>query len=310
MTKESRVNKPKRRIKWFSLLRISGIIIFLVVLFNVDLHLIWQYIKKVDTRFLLLAVLFQALLLFAKGIRWHILNEGKNSRLSIYQSLGEFFESYAIGVITPGRLGELMKAGYQDKKVNMFASGIRVLSERGLDVGFFVTIAGMALIWGDMFDIDDMFKWLVLVGGVAIFVVGILLISSQRVYLFLDRYIKNISLTFTTRKTKSLINIILLAFVSNAFYFVSCYLLAQGVSLKISLITTSGGVSLAGLLNMLPITVMGLGTREVTFLYVFEQWPEAQVLALSGLIFLVAQIGGGLISLFLGHLFLFFKKRV
>jgi uncharacterized membrane protein YbhN (UPF0104 family) len=87
-----------------------------------------------------------------------------------------------------------------------------------------------------------------------------------------------------------------------------------GVNLPVSFLTVSGGVAIAGLLNMLPITVMGLGTRELTFLYVFKTFSEAQVLALSGLIFLVAQIGGGIIALILGQIFLNLKpsqnKRV
>lgn len=49
---------------------------------------------------------------FTKGFRWHLLNVANDSG-KLKQSLGEFLESYAIGVITPGRLGELMKAGHQ-----------------------------------------------------------------------------------------------------------------------------------------------------------------------------------------------------
>jgi len=75
------------------------------------------------------------------------------------------------------------------------------------------------------------------------------------------------------------------------------------------LLTTSGGVAVSGLLNMLPVTVMGLGTREMTFLYIFNTYPQNQVLALSGLIFAVAQVGGGLISLLLGQIFLQISKK-
>ncbi|MEZ5083171.1 MAG: hypothetical protein R2750_06955 [Bacteroidales bacterium] len=60
---------------------------------------------------------------------------------------------------------------------------------------------------------------------------------------------------------------------------------------------------------MLPVTVMGLGTRELTFLYVFQSFAESQVLALSALIFIVAQIGGGIIAQLLGQVFLLLAKK-
>ena len=68
-------------------------------------------------------------------------------------------------------------------------------------------------------------------------------------------------------------------------------------------------VAIAGLLNMLPITIMGLGTREGTFLLLFKPLAEPLILAFSGLVFLVAQIGGGLVSLILGQLFLIAAKK-
>jgi len=76
------------------------------------------------------------------------------------------------------------------------------------------------------------------------------------------------------------------------------------VGIGLSLIGVSAGVATAGVVNTIPVTVMGLGTREVTFLYVFQEFPRAQVMAFSGLVFLVAQVGGGVISLLLGQILL------
>jgi len=300
-------SKRNKKIKWFSLLRILGIIIFIIVLFNVDLAAIWVHIKKVNLLFLMLAILFQVILLVIKGLRWHILNDGGNNKVAVFRSMGEFLESYAMGVITPGRIGELMKAGYQNKKEKIIASGVRVLAERGLDIGFFIIIAACALIWVGLIDLNPYLNFLILLGGVIIFIIAILLIGSKKIYAWIDKLVKSISESFKIRTNKEILLIITLAIVSNLSYFISCYFLALGIDLPISFLTVSGGVAIAGLLNMLPITVMGLGTRELTFLYVFTSFPEAQILALSGLIFLVAQIGGGLIALILGQLFLNFK---
>ncbi len=301
--------KERKRFSWFFLLRLTGIVIFIIVILNVDLHAIWQNIKKVNPGYLALALLFQIILLIVKGIRWHILNDGRRNRNAFFQSMGEFLESYAIGVITPGRLGELLKAGYQKKKENIIGSGIRVLAERGLDVGFFVFVAGSAIMWGNLINIQSVWGLIILTSGILIAGVAVLLISSRVIIDWIEKLSKKLTIARKERKAGEVFYIVLLALISNIAYFISCYLLAIGIKIKMSFLITSGGVAIAGLLNMLPITVMGLGTRELTFLYVFDEFQKAQILALSGLIFLVAQIGGGIFSLLLGQLFLFFNKK-
>ena len=104
-------------------------------------------------------------------------------------------------------------------------------------------------------------------------------------------------------------SVILLSIASNLSYFISCYFIAVGLSYNYPILFISGVVAIAGLLNMLPITIMGLGTREGTFLLLFKPLAEPLILAFSGLVFLVAQIGGGLVSLILGQLFLIAAKK-
>jgi uncharacterized membrane protein YbhN (UPF0104 family) len=99
-----------------------------------------------------------------------------------------------------------------------------------------------------------------------------------------------------------------LSIFSNLSYFVCCFFLATGVGMDLPVISVSGGIAVAGVMNTIPVTVMGLGTREVTLIYVFQNFPMAQVLAFSGLVFLIAQIGGGLVSLLLGQVLLWKGK--
>jgi hypothetical protein len=71
----------------------------------------------------------------------------------------------------------------------------------------------------------------------------------------------------------------------------------------------SGSVALAGIINSIPVTIMGIGTRDVTLLYVMHEIPKAQVLAFSALILLISQMGGGLLALVTGQFFLYKAKR-
>jgi len=295
----------KRPIPWFGLLRLTGIILFILIISRVDIQAIWVEIVKSDIWFITLALLLQLFMLVTKGIRWHLLNAiGTSVRLGY--SFGEFFESYAIGVITPGRFGELLKAGYQNQRVNKIASMIKVGAERSLDFSLFILISGLALYFAEFIpNVSPVVGVVITFIGILILLLGIALFSSKKVNRFLDRFIPGFSETYIRRNTMNIIGIIFLSLLGNIFYFISCYIVAAyALELEITLAMLCGGIATAGLVNLIPITVMGLGTREMTFLYVFRTFPENIILAFSGLIFIVAQVGGGIVSLLLGQIFL------
>jgi uncharacterized protein (TIRG00374 family) len=309
--------KVKRtRLNWFLVLRLTGIVIFVIILTRVDVSSIVEHIGDVRITWLLAAILFQLILLFVKAIRWHLLNNGSPDRISIYQSFGEFFESYAIGVITPGRLGELLKAGYAKKKSSVIGSGINVLVERGFDLGIFLMVAGIALAYGNIRDIGTYWGWLIIFIGLSGVTIATGLMTFRPVFVMVNKILlkfriikKEDAVVFDKKTIPVNLTIVILSIISNLSAFISCFCLAIGIYLSANFIKVSGGIAIAGMLNLLPITVMGLGTRDLTFLYIFGDLPGSQVLAFSGLVFLVVQIGGGLIALIFGQSYLSLARK-
>ena len=303
----------KKARKAFLFLRLTGIVIFVIVLVRADLGEIWGYLKNTDPYLLFLGVFFQLGVLLLKGIRWHVLVNSREEPRSWQRSLGEFFESYAMGVITPGRMGELLKAGYEKHRTGIVSSGVRVIVERGFDIGFFLLFAGFSLTLAGLTDIPEILGWAIVAAGIAALIIAFLLLLSRKTLFLVSAFLMKIrilkeSLTYRERTTMESSVILLLSATGNFSYFVSCYFLATAVGIEAAFLFIAGGVAIAGFINMLPVTVMGLGTRELTFLYVFSEFLRPQVLAFSGLVFLVAQIGGGLISLLAGELLLLNKK--
>lgn len=298
----------------FLLLRLTGIVIFIIILTQIDLTDLWEQLRTANPLLFALGFLFQLLLLVMKAFRWYLLNPVARLERNFLQSFGEFFESYAIGVVTPGRMGEMVKAGYSGKRTGIIGSGLRVLVERGLDVGFFLMVAGGSIAVASLVDISTMWGWLLLVLGSGIILVAISLLVSPAALrlvnsLFLRYRVLREPVTYSGQKFTDNLLVVTLSLGSNLSYFVSCYFLGLAVSMEASFLYLSGGVAIAGMLNMLPVTVMGLGTRELTFIYVFNEFIRPKVLAFSGLVFLVAQVGGGLISLIAGELFLLAAKK-
>ncbi|MCU0369820.1 MAG: flippase-like domain-containing protein [Bacteroidales bacterium] len=301
-----------RRFNWFLMLRLAGIVLFIIVLSRTDLGELWAWMKHVGRTYLLLAILFQVFLLVAKALRWYILNEKGFDPVRMRRRSGEFLEGYAMGVITPGRVGELMKAGHAGSRPGILRAGLRVVAERGMDLSIYFVIAGIAMIYSVLPGIGPAWGWLILATGAAGMILSLLILLSPALVRQAEKLMKlirvlkkDVSLDFQHRSLLNASGFFFLSLISNLSYFVCCYFLAAGVGMEMPVVNIAGGVATAGVLNTIPVTVMGLGTREVTFIYIFHDFPLAQVMAFSGLVFLVAQIGGGVISLLAGQALLF-----
>jgi len=247
-------------------------------------------------------------LLLIKALRWYYLNEAGWDLKRLVKRSGEFFEGYAMGVVTPGRMGELMKAGHAGSRKGILGAGLRVIAERGMDLSLYFIIAGISILYLVLPGIGLLWGWLILASGAAGILLSLLILMSPGLVRRAEKLMKLIrvlgkdkSLDFHQWPLLNTVGFFCMSIISNLSYFVCCYFLAEGVGIDLPVISISGGVATAGVLNTIPITVMGLGTREVTLLYVFQDFPHAQVMAFSGLVFLIAQIGGGLISLLLGQ---------
>lgn len=309
--------KPRNITKLiFQSLRLLGIVLFLVILFRVDLKAIAKTMLGSDAGLLFWGIAFQLLVLLSKGIRWHLMNSRSNSRTEWKLSLGRFYESYAVGVVTPARMGELLKAGHETGKNNIIGSALRVLAERGLDIGIFLSLAGLSVVSGYYIEFSGAFGWWVLVGAALIMLISVLMLISRhfikllgRILHYLPGKLKTVVLEPKRYPALLTVQILGLSILSNLSYFVSCYFLGRAAGLDANFIWISGAVAVSGLLNMLPVTIMGLGTRELIFLYVFQTFDQDVALAFSFLVVLVAQIGGGLVALVAGQLFLLNSKK-
>jgi glycosyltransferase 2 family protein len=311
--------KGKKSKSWkrlFNGLRLLGILLFIVILLRVDLHAIGQTLVRTNALLLVLGIFFQLVVLISKGIRWHLMNDGRSLKKRWVLSLGRFYESYAIGVVTPGRVGELLKAGHENSRNNILGTGLRVMSERGMDIGIFVALAGLSVLSAYYLELDPIYGWLIIGLAAIIMLVSLLVLTSAAFLSAINKLlsklpVKSNDLVIDPRKYAPMATfwIVLLSVVSNLSYFVSCYYLGRAAGLDAGFIWISGAVAISGLLNMLPVTIMGLGTRELIFLYVFSAFDPNIALAFSFLVVLIAQIGGGLVSLVTGQLLLIKSRK-
>lgn len=305
-----------RKFKWFTIFRFLGIVLFVIVIANTDLKELWKWLKSVDGWMIFYAAGLQLVMLFIKCSRWFALNENRMAVKGIYQRFGEFLEAYALGAVTPGRMGELMKAGHAKGRTGVISTGLLVVAERGLDLSLFFLMAGLSLALGH-FSILSPFVGYVLI---TVATIGIILAFSILIFPSIVKIVGWLMvkiriippenpLIFVPRKPITMVLFSVFSVLSNLTAFLSFYFIALAVLLKLGFMKISGSVALAGVINTIPVTIMGIGTRDVTLLYVLKEVPEAQVIAFSSLILLVFQVFAGLLALVGGELFLFLARK-
>lgn len=307
---------PKRRFNWFLIIRLAGIVLFIVVLSRTNLGELWGWLRQINAWMIILALLFQVLLLLFKCLRWHLLNETGFHSKAIYQRFGEFLEAYAIGVVTPGRMGEILKAGHASGRSGVVSAGLLVISERGFDLSIFFLVAGIVPVLGYLSGLNMAFGYLLIMIAILGTFLSFSILISPRIVRVIGNILKRLKvisreqpLVFVSRKRRDLFYFTILSVIGNLCAFLSFYYTALAVMINLGFTPISGSVALAGVINTIPVTIMGLGTRDITLLYVLKEIPQAQVLAFSGLILLVSQIGGGVISLLTGQYFLLKAKK-
>ena len=305
-----------KRFKWFTIFRYLGILMFIIVIARTNLRDLWGWLKNVDGWMLLIALVLQLVMLFIKSSRWLLMNEKRPNFGNLFQRFGEFQEAYALGVVTPGRMGELLKAGHASGRTGVVSSGLLVIAERGFDLSIFFFMAGISLVMGYLSVLSPSVGYVL----TSIAVIGMVITFSILVFPVVVKWVEWLMkririiprdqyLVYVKRSPGSLAIFLTLSFLSNMTAFFSFYFTALAVHLSIGFMATSGSVALAGVINTIPVTVMGIGTRDVTLLYVLRDLPRAQVIAFSGLILLVFQIFGGVLALVGGQVFLQLAKK-
>jgi uncharacterized protein (TIRG00374 family) len=294
----------KRKIPWFNILRLLGIGLFLYILFNIDFKSAWEIIKTSNIYFIFLGILCQLILLLIKAHRWFLLRKNAEDQPKWRIVSAQFLESYAIGVFTPGRIGEFMKAGHEEKKKDKISSVLKIFFERGFDLCFFFFFSGLFLM---KFFPVGIVSILIISFGVLLGAITFLMMYSQKMTNILLTPIirlfnKQSDFSYQTFSLTGISNIFVLSVLSNLLFFLSIYLLSLAVNIQESFVHISGIVSITGIINLLPITIMGMGTREASFMYFLSHYNNDQIFAFSMLMFLVAQVGGALLALLMSRI--------
>ena len=254
--------------------------------------------------------------LWAKSIRWNLmLREGG----VFYRQTASFFiymSCLFLGIVTPGRIGELLKAIYVYKEKNTSFSHAfgATIQDRIFDLYFLLTLSFLGVAHFGLVGKITLIAWL---GGACVLLAPLVALSptfrnriGQRIYhIVAAKLPRESDLTLSTKEflqnlipssLESVSVSVILTCCSYSLYFVQCYLIA--LAMGIDIVTTPFqliyAIAITNLVSFIPVSISGIGTRDAALIILFGHLslePEYAIVY-SSLMLLVFYLGGGILG--------------
>jgi len=294
-------------------IKFTGLFILLFILSRIDFNQLVNTLFHVNIYYLLLAVVLNIPQLFFKSYRWNLILTQQKINYSPIQSFLIYMSSLYIGFITPGRIGEFVKALYlkSEKGISISKGFSSVLVDRLFDL-YLLIILGFIGIWhfGVLGALSNSFLLITII----VVLTPLIMLNKQ----LMGRFINILYKVAVVKKVKGkieerfedffnglqkLINPRLLfsgllTFLGYLMFFIQSYLIVLAMDLSINFITIILFMAISNLISFIPISISGLGTRDATLIFLFSLIGLQPELAVSYafLVFITYFVAGGLLG--------------
>ena len=300
----------QRLVAWLP--RLLGLVLLGVLLVRFDTRRLLHAISTADGSFILIAMIGMVPLIAIKTVRWQAVLRAQQVYFPFLPAFSAYFGSLFIGYLTPGRLGEFVKAAHVSRqdRVSFGQAFSTVLADRLFDLYALLLVGGAALAnmtTGNLF--------VAVAGPALLLTLGLIAFLNRSTFGWfrgvasrfgsaagrlstLGRWVSDTRDGLRQLTPGWLLLAIGLTALAYLLFYGQCYLLALALSLPIDIIRISMAVALGSLVTLIPISISGLGTREaviVAYLGNAGVAPEA-ALGFSFLVFATFYIAGGLMG--------------
>ena len=305
----------KRRFAGRALLRLLGPALLVLVLVRIKDP--WAVVHAVTAAALapmLVAVLLNLVAAHLKVVRWQQILAARQIHYPIRRAWPAFLSSVYLGMITPGRVGDVLRIQYLRHDLDVpYAEGLAsIVVDRLCDLYVLTLFVAIGIVHYSSVFVGQL-AWIswggvaaIVIGPLVFFVPGVAERTLGRVYarlagkgstdelgVFLAALRANVG-----RPLLRTLPMTVLAFGVN---YLQGYLIAHAMGLDLSFFDATCLLAIASLLGLLPISVSGVGVRELFFSLVFPLlgFAPAEGVTFGLLVFFViylVNIGIGFIS--------------
>ncbi len=273
--------------KWEKIRRyipIIGIGLFIYLLIRLDITKIFQEFDNIKWIYISFSTILVVVYLFFQTLKWFILAKRQKVRISFGEAFKINFISNFYGFITPAKIGTVIRADYLKKKGTETGKGVsNFVIDKMLDFcSLFLLIFGLGFIIYR--EVIPETAWYLLLLTFAVLIILFFIFYNKNNSKFLLRPIYR-KLIPDKLKEKSKIHFnsfyqdmpsvtfLFLALLINLsawiINYLNIYLVGLALGININFVYFLIILPIATLIAQIPITIDGLGTRELTMISLF-----------------------------------------
>jgi glycosyltransferase 2 family protein len=300
-----------KKIQWRShALRLIGVGLLVFLFSRVDGTQLAAVLSQMDWRWMLLAFVLYVPHLGIKAYRWRYLLARQGIDYPYPLAFTAYLGAVFIGLFTPGRLGEFIKAAHiaRDRGVRAGEAFSSVLIDRLFDLFILLALGLVAILNFGAVELAWVLALLLL-----LLPVGLVLFSHPPFFGWLqartrflgrfhgrffgaDGWLTQMHLAYRQIGVGAVYQALLWTVLAYGLFFLQCYLAAYALGLPITYWISSFAIALGSLVALLPISISGLGTRDAAIVAYLSGSGVAleQGLSFSLSIFFIFYVAGGL----------------
>lgn len=299
------------------LLPIIGLALFVYLVYRIGIAKIIHSFSNLNPWYLILSFALIPIYLLVFTYKWSLILKKQGIHLRLWYLTKLYLIGNFYGTITPARAGSLIRAYYLKNKINrpFGACASSIVLERVMDLSvIFITAILGGLLLLHYFSAQILLE--VIIAFILFFGAFLFFLSKKRSeFIFKIFYSFFIPARFKSRvmdsfnsfysnipKLTKLIAPFLFTFVNWMIIFLASFIIAKALSIKVPLHYFIPLYALATIVSIIPITISGLGTRELALISLFSIFgvlPEKVIaMSLLSVIFgLIPALLGFIISL-------------
>jgi len=271
-------------------LPLLGLVVLIIIIFNLDVNKIIDAFFLINPIYILLALSLTIPRVLIRNYSWQLIQKEQKIKISYFQSLKCFMIGYFYASWTPGFIGQLMRVPYMKEKTGepygkLFVNTFIEVTVR--QVAIYTMIVGGLLIILDQFSDLEITRILPIIIAILIGIQAIIIIyfiKKERGEKFFNIFVKYLipkklkdpSSKFVDTFYKDfprisrLIIPLLLGFICWILIFSQEYIIVYALGANIPYLSFILLYPVANIAGYIPVTFAGLGFRELTSIIIFS----------------------------------------
>ncbi len=263
---------------------ILGVGLFVYLLIKLDLVKIVQQIGKVNLFYILLAFIITFVFFIFQTIKWYVIARKQKIAIPFGAAFKVNLISTFYGLVTPSKIGSIMRIDYLNRYGGNTGKGVsNFVIDKVLDV---TSLFVLTVVFGFLFykSLISNTSWYFIFGIFGMIMILSLVLyrkeSSKRVLKFVHRLFipkkmkeRSIELFESFYEDMPSLGFLLLVFIINlanwAVDYIAIYFMALSLGIQINYIPFLVVMIISTLVAQIPVTINGLGTREITLVKLF-----------------------------------------